>query len=536
MATYKAKMAFRIKGFKRFWAEFKRCKRGVVGITFICLYAVLGVFGPILSPHDALSPSLLGYYPAGKAPIANELAVPTWYRYLPGGGDLSENMKVVSDHEFSSEEAMKAWHWETNAPNLANLRYNPVKGDRNDGAIEALYRREAADVPPKKAYIKITHKFTYPYKRSPKLFWIHVSYLVDGTLSADSAVTIEFLFRRIQKPPPLVNYTYPLVSHEDSSVIYTYPLHAETIIRPSMGWTHTWIRSNKETILRDPKYWLKPEATIFPTSGDYTYEIRIGFEDKGGKGKDITVYLDNLDIILYGEVYGILGTDGRKGSPRDIATSLAYGARLSIFIGLLAAVISVSLGLFIGLTSGYIGGATDETLMRTTDILMSLPWLPLVIVLMVVLGSSLWNVILILSLLGWMSFSRNVRSMALSLRERAFIEAAKAAGAGKFRIIFRHILPNVFALVYLALAVSVPGIIVTESYLSFLGLYDPWQLSWGRMFFEFSQSGVAVTKGIGEYWFWVVPPGMAISVLAISFILVGYSLDEILNPKLRVRR
>jgi len=148
----------------------------------------------------------------------------------------------------------------------------------------------------------------------------------------------------------------------------------------------------------------------------------------------------------------------------------------------------------------------------------------------------LWNIIILLTLFGWMSFARSVRSMVVSLRERAFVEAAKAAGAGTMHIINRHILPNVFALVYITLATSVPGAIITEASLSWLGLGNPLIPSWGKILYDFQSSGIAMTKGLSEFWFWVFPPCISIAVLATAFILIGYALDEILNPRLRERR
>ncbi|MEM2522841.1 MAG: ABC transporter permease, partial [Candidatus Bathyarchaeia archaeon] len=275
---------------------------------------------------------------------------------------------------------------------------------------------------------------------------------------------------------------------------------------------------------------------IFPTVGDYVFKIDITFNDQGAQTQEIKVYLDNVQILLYGDAHGLLGTDADPTAPRDIFSSLIYGSRISITVGLLVALIAVTIGLLVGLTAGYIGGITDEILMRFADFLMVLPTLPLLIILAYLLSPSIWNIIAILAFLGWMGFSRNIRSVTLSLRERAFVEAAKVVGAGRFHIIRQHIFPNVVPLVYLALSLSVPGAIISEASLSFLGLFDPEVMSWGRMINEFNSSGVAVTKGFSDYWFWVIPPGLCISSLAISFILIGYALDEILNPKLRMRR
>ncbi len=130
-----------------------------------------------------------------------------------------------------------------------------------------------------------------------------------------------------------------------------------------------------------------------------------------------------------------------------------------------------------------------------------------------------------------MGFARVVRSQVLSLKERPFIEAAKSVGAGKFHIIVKHILPNVMSLVYVSLALSVPSAILSEAALSFLGLFDPTVISWGRMLHD----AQAIEGGLDKWWWWL-PPGLAIALVSVSFILLGYAIDEILNPKLRKRR
>ena len=536
MATYKAKAAFTFKRFKGFWREFKRSKRGVFGAIVVCFFMLLAVIGPSLSAYDPLNPQWPGYYPAGPVPATAELCMPIWYRYLPGS-EYSENMEAISDYQFSSAEALTKWRWEISNSNLISIKYNAEKGSLNDGCIEVSYKRQASDEGPKEDSAKMTYHFTYPFKQSPKGFMIHTSHLIEGTASEKSKVSMNLLFYR-KDTSPLVNYTYPsaLTTSEDSLIIYKYPLITYTYTSASKEWTHIWTRATHLDIFFDRKYYLDPAGKIFPTSGNYTFVIEIVFSDKGDGGKETTVYLDNINVLLYGSAFGLLGSDGIMGQPRDIFTALMHGAQISVIVGLLTAIISVSIGLLLGLVAGYVGGLTDEAIMRFADFLIGLPSLPLLIVLAVILRPSIFNIIAILSFMGWMLFSRNIRSMTLSLRERAFIEAAKAAGAGRSRILFRHVLPNVFPLVYLALAVTVPGAIMAEAALSFLGLFDPLRITWGRMLNEFAKSGVAVTKGFNEYWFWVLPPGIGISMLAISFILMGYALDEILNPQLRKRR
>jgi len=123
-----------------------------------------------------------------------------------------------------------------------------------------------------------------------------------------------------------------------------------------------------------------------------------------------------------------------------------------------------------------------------------------------------------------------VRSQVLSLKERPFIEAAKAIGAGKFHIMIRHVLPNVMSLVYVSLALGVPAAILSEAALSWLGLFDPSVVSWGRMLHD-----AQFQQGIDKWW-WILPPGLCIAAVSLSFVFLGYALDEILNPKLRQRR
>ena len=187
-----------------------------------------------------------------------------------------------------------------------------------------------------------------------------------------------------------------------------------------------------------------------------------------------------------------------------------------------------------GLIAGFLGRVVDEVLMRFTDMMLVIPVLPLLIVLVAVLGQNLLNIIIVIGFLGWMGFARIVRSQVLSIRERPFVEAAKASGAGPGRIILKHVFPNIVSLTYVNLALSVPGAILTESALAFLGLSDPTLVSWGRMFFIVNSSGALAH--FPPTWWWVLPPGLGIALVSLSFILIGYALDDIFNPRLRQRR
>lgn len=226
-----------------------------------------------------------------------------------------------------------------------------------------------------------------------------------------------------------------------------------------------------------------------------------------------------------GNVYW-LGLDSQG---RDIFSQVIWGSRIALLVGFLSAFFTVVLGVVVGLIAGYVGGKTESVLMRFTDVILVLPGLPLIITLAAVLGASIWNIILVISLLGWPGIARIIRAEVLSLKERPFIDSARVTGASTTRIVFRHIAPNVMPLAFLYMTFSVSGAILTEAALSFIGLGDINTMSWGIMLQLVSQSQAL------EAWWWLLPPGLAITLISLAFFLVGRAFDEIVNPRLRKR-
>jgi peptide/nickel transport system permease protein len=222
----------------------------------------------------------------------------------------------------------------------------------------------------------------------------------------------------------------------------------------------------------------------------------------------------------------ILGLDAWG---RDIFAQLVWGSRIALLVGFLAAFFTVLIGTIIGLVAGYLGGRVDSVLMRFTDVILVIPGLPLIIILAAVLGASIWNIILIIALIGWPGIARIIRAEVLSLKERPFVESARVTGASSTRIMFRHIAPNVMPLAFLFATFAVSGAILTEAALSFIGLGDVDTMSWGIMLFYVQQSDAL------RAWWWLLPPGLAITLLSLAFFLVGRAFDEIVNPRLRRR-
>ena len=221
-----------------------------------------------------------------------------------------------------------------------------------------------------------------------------------------------------------------------------------------------------------------------------------------------------------------LGTDD---GGKDVFSAFIYGSRVSLIVGFAASLISMIVGGVVGLVAGFYGGRLGNLLMRLTDIFLVIPDLPLMIVIVAIVGPSLWNIILVIGLLGWTGTARIVRAQALSLRERQFVTRARAIGAGNLHILRRHILPLVLPLMVANTVLVISLSILSESTLSFLGLGDPTTLSWGGML-NFAFTRGAISAGA---WWALVAPGLGIVWVVLSCTLVGNTLEEAFNPRLQ---
>lgn len=229
----------------------------------------------------------------------------------------------------------------------------------------------------------------------------------------------------------------------------------------------------------------------------------------------------------------ILGTNDIG---QDIFSELIYGTRISLTIGFMAAFFTVIIGTLIGVVSGFLGGAVDEVLMRFTDVIMILPNIPLMILLMALFGrQSFMIMILVLSIMGWTGTARLVRSSTLSIKERIYVEAAKAIGAGDRHIITKHILPNVSPLIVATMIYQVASAMMAEAGLAFLGLGDPSHKSWGMILHYAETSGGWYANMGYPAWWWIVPPGLCVALTVASLVLIGQAMEEIINPRLRRR-
>jgi peptide/nickel transport system permease protein len=246
--------------------------------------------------------------------------------------------------------------------------------------------------------------------------------------------------------------------------------------------------------------------------------------DPGTMGRlNIVDRLKPPAVISHGTSTFVLGTDTMG---RDILSRIIFGARVSMMIGVAAVLAAGTVGVLLGLLGGYFGGWLDAVFMRLADIQLALPSIILAIFLMTIIGAGVWNVIVVLALSAWVQYARVVRGQVLSLRAKEFVDAARVIGAPGRRIIFRHILPNVWAPVIIVASFSVAGAILSEAALSFLGVgVDPATPTWGQMLSD----GKAY---LADAWWLAAFPGLALMITVLAINLLGDWLRDYLDPRL----
>ncbi|MFX1282780.1 MAG: ABC transporter permease [Promethearchaeota archaeon] len=472
---------------KRYW----EVKHGIIGLGIVIMFAILAILAPVVFPE----------YPGQLARIGPDYAAPEWTGFMDPSAPPFGN--YVPNHGFEDESM-----WSFNV-------YAGTKGGTTDNQT-GFYNYDTKEFSQGKQSVKLT--------------------LFDNstTIGYNTGVKGVANFHYDYSFPQMVYVNFTVKSNLTGNID---PKDVKPYVQLLMPKSYTSFQSialfEVEPVY--PTEWKNVSRklhqlgtrTIFAKGRDVTIEF--GLEFDGAVPSDtgtVEFWFDNIQVFCYPAFWGPLGTTDRG---QNVLAQLFWGAQVSLYIGIVATVIGVTVGLFVGLVSGYFGGIVDESLMRIVDFFLIMPGLPIMMVLSALLSPSLEVTVIVIALFAWPGPSRVIRSQVLVEKEKAYVEAAKAAGAGDVYLIFKHVFPNVLTLVFIQAATGVSGAILQESGLSFLGLTPQNLVSWGRMLqAAYATGGIT----IGAWWF-VIPPGFMIAALSLGFVFIGYAVDKAMNPRLR---
>jgi peptide/nickel transport system permease protein len=458
----------------------------MIGVTIVIFFISTAVFAPFITPYDPIKDNFL----------AEPFALPGWYTIFPQYRDFPPN------ELFRIQPVVDANNW-------AATSQAPIHVTGGDNRISVAFETVSSQT--SISTLQLAHKIEYRW--GPPL-----SFLIQFNGSVprldNTACKLDIAWR---------------TPRADTYLVWTSGFFStSTVDKLSVDLNSKGIPFSLKADMG--LQWYSDAAEfVFAEKGTYELLLNFSFQAQGGGASRASAYIGPLRVLFPGRIFGVLGTD-HVGA--DLFSQLVYGTRISLMIGVLASLIAVTIGLLVGITAGFFGGLVDEGSMRFVDVLLVLPALPLLFLFSGLFGRSIWNLIFLIGFLSWAGFARVVRAQVLQLKTATFIEAAKALGASGSRIILRHLVPNVVPLAYATVALSIPGAIITEAALSFLALGDPTTPSWGRMFYSANAFGAFRELA----WWWIVPPGIAITLLSMSFVFIGHALDEIINPRVRARR
>jgi len=349
---------------------------------------------------------------------------------------------------------------------------------------------------------------------------------IDYLISNINEITFSDLYDGLNETSKLLSDAYK------KAMIEGYPIEVTSAISDVARKVAAYMDNLRTTVSFID---INPAFTVL--TGTYRFELNVTYSGVTTFPANPLGLIDSVKFTVKGTAKGILGTINNGA---DLATLLYYGFPVALLIGLVASVASTLIGVVAGIVSGYYGGWIDEVIQRTVDVLNNIPFLPLMIIISDVVTRSpyiptdnrsfyiIMIYVTILILFSWTGLAIVVRSMTLSIKEEAYIEAARAMGASNRRIIFYHIFPQVMMYAVATLVYNVPSAILTEAGLSVLGLKHGWP-TWGAVLAE---ARAAQLAGYSAWW-WILPPGLLLSLTSLTFVLLGLAVEKIVEPRLR---
>ena len=458
------------QGFMDFWNEYKIVKSGIAGLILLLVFIVIIILEPFIIPFS----------------------------------QTNSNWRDIR-------------YWEDNARSAPPVWIDIFKSQKHARSKKITQFNETED---KKVNMRIKKViFTYDYSKDipPLDIIFHCRYngspVVILHIQRPDNKRLELLRKSLKNG----NNTAARISidkdarQKANSFALRFDRPLNTVNRRMINPTKVIFSRAEKGILTEPG----------PLKGQYKITAELLFLNDNDATQD-------LYLFLPGSVSGLLGTDNSK---RDLWSGIIAGVKWALLIGLLTSFISVSIGVIYGVVCAYLGGWQDSFLQRIFEIFLSIPLLPLLIVMSAVFQPSIYILIFMMSLFFWVGPVKTVRSIGLQIKEEVYIEASKAFGASGFRIVFKHMVPLLIPYSFASMALYVPQAIVYESSISLLGLGDSTIVTWGQILHD-ALTGGAVING---QWWWIIPPGLAIALMGMTFAFIGFAMDKILHPKLRTR-
>ncbi len=488
-------------GIKAAFIEAVRTKSGMAATAMLAFLVLLAVLVPIFAPYNVVAawndPTVWADNP--------KLAAPQWSEIFTGkdlsktiiipqypASDGFQKVRVVANSTsqvYTLVQLKKTFNFQYDSfpseitlyvtANFGNVSpLVSVFWDRPDGQEIHLFD----DVPGIRAPQAITYSLSVPNFK-------------DASYQTYAALEQWLINQNITNATEWSNL-FPT-----SSGFYTSPPEAQVILFSKLN--HDMLNPNTAEVLK----------------GNYTIRVQvIGFSATDDA---------NAKAVVFGEVYGLAGTDDQR---RDLLVALMWGAPVALAFGLAGALASVIIQTILGAIGGWYGGLIDEFVQRAADFYLIIPTLPILILIGLLYRPGILAILFILVVFGVVgATTKVVRSIVLQVREEQFIEAARSYGASRRRILFRYILPRTMPYTFALIALTVPAFIFLEASLSFLGLGDPILPTWGHVL------GNAYDGGALFYgkWWWILFPAAGIIFATVAFALLGYAFDKVLNPRLR---
>ncbi len=503
-----------------------KSKLGVAGLAIILFFLILAVFAPYLTSND----------PIYGVSVSSPYSYPQWATIFPRYQDLAATSYPLQGVNFGSQ---------------ADLHYWTITGSNYTLGTEVGLHVSNANK--SVTALEVNQSFVPSPANTPGgLIPAQLLYGMSQSFAYTTKPPTSFVITALVKPLSLSNVTDLYLNFVLSTATHNYTLGSVTsyTIRSQIQFTQADVGNWRALTLSsgllptagNPDFPItaNPATIVFANPGTYRFTFQL-LAVGNGKNASYSVEVGNLSFQIVGRTYGILGTDIYG---LDVWSQFVWGSRISFLVGVLSALGSVGIGTLTGLAAGLIGGWVDEVISRTTDFFLVIPFLPLVIVVVFFIGSNqllykgiYYWIIVIFVALSWPTITRIVRSQVLSVKERQFVLASRALGGESWYIMRKHILPNVLGLVYAQAALLVPGFILTEAALDYLAisLHPINTITWGIMLTNALNSAALTSAAVDYAWWWFLPPGIAIALLSLAFVMVGFALDQVFNPKLRER-